>query len=288
MQSYHKLLRHILNNGEPHKDRTGVGTTSVFGYEWRHNMSVGFPLITTKRLPFRWVAEELFWFLSGSTNEKDLRDRGVDIWKEWATEEQCAKFGRAEGDLGPVYGALWRNFDCGVQSNGNGHLDNLGIDQISHLMHNIERTPESRRLIVTGWHPLDCQRVTLPPCHTLWQVKCHGDDEISLRLDARSIDAFLGLPFNIASYGLLLELIAATTNRKARELIIQFGDLHIYDNHHEQCIEQLIRTPYPLPRLSISDSLKGAGLKGLLSCTTNYVELTQYQYHPPIKADVAV
>lgn len=269
MQSYLDLLKHVLANGESHDDRTGVGTISVFGYQWRHDMRMGFPLLTTKRVALRWVAEELRWFLSGSTNEKDLRERGVDIWKEWATAEECAKFGREEGDLGPIYGKLWRGYP----------VEGGVVDQIARLVSGVQQTPGSRRLIVTGWHPQHCDQVSLPPCHTLWQVKCHDAGGISLALYARSIDAFLGLPFNIASYGLLLHVLGAIVGRQPRDLIISFGDLHIYKNHMSAVETQLARDPRPLPSLEIRDA------KSVNSWT---YQLTGYDPHPKIKADVAV
>lgn len=275
MRSYLDLLEHIVRHGEDHKDRTGIGTVSVFGYQWRHSMVEGFPLLTTKKIPFRWVFEELKWFLSGSTNEKDLRASGVDIWKEWATAEQCAKFGREEGDLGPVYGKLWRNFP-----NGSG-----GVDQVGQLLIDLSSDPNSRRLIVSGWHPYWASRVALPPCHTLWQVKCHGDSEISLHLYARSIDAFLGLPFNIASYGLMLCLLAIQTDRVSRELVISFGDLHIYKNHLRQVATQLCRAPRTIPRIKID---KRPFQDGKFTLTWGDVHLLDYSPHSKIAADVAV
>lgn len=284
MKQYQELLKYVLINGEQHDDRTGVGTISVFGYQTRFDLREGFPLCTTKKLPFRWIAEELFWFLSGSTNEKDLRDSGVDIWKEWATSEQCAKFDRPEGDLGPIYGWLWRFFgdqyeDC-YSSNGN------GVDQIARLIDELEKNPNSRRHIVIGWDPRECDNVSLPPCHTLFQFKVHSDNSLSCHLYARSIDSFLGLPFNIASYALLTELIANVTQRTARELIISFGDLHIYKNHIEQVNEVLSREPYPLPKLVITGERRE--LKGLLDTRYGHLLISNYQAHPSISAPVAV
>ncbi len=280
MRSYQNLLTSILEFGEGHDDRTGVGTTSIFGYQWSHPMSLGFPLLTTKKLPLRWIAEELIWFLSGSTDEKALRSKGVDIWAEWATAEQCEKFGRKEGDLGPVYGSLWRNFG--------GYHDGDGVDQIKRLFDQLEINPSSRRLIVTGWDPENCDQVALPPCHTLWQMKVHQDNSLSLQLYARSIDAFLGLPFNIASYALLLNLVAFCTAREAKKMIVSFGDLHIYNNHRDQVASQLKRSPKSLPILKIDDRLWNSGLEGLLSFQWSDIELIGYEPHPKIKADVAV
>lgn len=280
MQSYQELLQTVLSKGEDHDDRTGTGTLSIFGYQWRHDLSEGFPLLTTKKVPLRWVAEELRWFLSGSTNEADLRAHKVDIWKEWATEEQCAKFGRHEGDLGPIYGSLWRNFD-GTQLH-------KGVDQLANLVKGIQENPNSRRLIVTGWHAEDCNKVALPPCHTLWQVKCHRDNRLSLHLYARSIDSFLGLPFNIASYALLTHVLAVATGRQVGELIISFGDLHIYKNHIDQCQEQIGRDPRPLPTLTLNHGWFGCGLDAVLGWQWKDVKITNYDPHPKIEAEVSV
>lgn len=295
MKQYLELLRHVLDNGEAHDDRTGVGTLSVFGYQFRHDMRQGFPLLTTKKLPFRWIAEEMFWFIRGKTFEPELRAKGVDIWQEWATEEQTKRFGRREGDLGPVYGFLWRHFGgqyLAVGAVGNQRPEcgfNTGVDQIERLMSDLTSNPNSRRHIVTGWDPAQCDNVALPPCHTLWQVKCHPNGEVSLHLYARSIDSFLGLPFNIASYGLLLTLIAAATDRTARDLVISFGDLHIYRNHLEQVEEQLSRTPRDLPRLELRslDSSSNAMVR-LMKIEYEDLELQAYDPYPKIAAPVAV
>jgi thymidylate synthase len=292
MQSYLSLLNDILVNGENHDDRTGVGTRSVFGRQWRHNMRSGFPLLTTKRVPLRWVFEELMWFLRGQTNERELAIHGVDIWKEWATADQCSQFGRQEGDLGPVYGHLWRQFGLSDASTSNAPGCNpvAGVDQIANLLRDLEINPNSRRLIVSGWHPHLATRVALPPCHTLWQCKVHANGELSLQLYARSIDVFLGLPFNIASYGLLLELLGAITERQTRELIISFGDLHLYNNHQEQAIRQLSRDPRPLPKLYASTTFPehGTSLERLLSVKWEDICLLGYQPHSKIEAEVAV
>lgn len=295
MRQYHDLLKHVLRNGEAHDDRTGVGTLSVFGYQFRHDMREGFPLLTTKKLPFRWIAEEMFWFLRGKTFEPDLRAKGVDIWQEWATEEQTKRFGRREGDLGPVYGFLWRHFGGRYVAVGAVHNQrpecgfNTGVDQIARLMKDLITSPNSRRHIVSGWDPAQCDNVALPPCHTLWQVKCHGESEISLHLYARSIDSFLGLPFNIASYGLLLTLIAAAVNRTPRDLIISFGDLHIYRNHLEQVEEQLSRIPRTLPALALSTRSRPIDpLARLMSYEYEDLNLQNYDPYPKIAAPVAV
>jgi len=286
MKSYHDLLSRILTNGEMHGDRTGVGTLSCFGEQWRHSFAEGFPLLTTKKMPPRWIFEELRWFLSGSTNEKDLAAAGVDIWKEWSTEKQCAKFGRPEGELGPVYGHLWRNF--GGWHNEFGNLHGMGEDQVKNLLEDIENTPNSRRLIVSGWHPRDSKLVTLPPCHTLWQIKCHSFNKMSLSLYARSIDAFLGLPFNIASYAFLLCMLCRVTNRTPKDLIISFGDLHIYSNHMEQVKQQLLRKPYELPRVAFDMPKGDSSMEKLLNFRWEHVRVRDYKYHDKIEAPVAI
>ena len=281
MKQYHELLRHILDKGNRHEDRTGVGTISTFGYQTRFDLREGFPIITTKRVPFRWVAEELFWFLSGSTDEKDLRVRGVDIWEEWATSEQTAKFGRPEGDLGPVYGYLWRSF-------GGDYPQMNGIDQIARLINEIESNPNSRRLIVSGWDPRVCDEVALPPCHTLFQFKVENEKTLHCQLYQRSADAFLGVPFNISSYALMTHLVAHVCNLEPGEFIHTFGDLHIYSNHLEQVEELLSREPLPPPKLEFVNSGDLKGLQGLIDFKFENLKLKNYQSHGKIAAPVAV
>lgn len=281
MKQYQELLRHILDNGTRHSDRTGVGTISVFGYQTRYDLQAGFPVVTTKRVPFRWVAEELFWFLSGDTNEKNLRERGVDIWAEWATAEQTARFGREEGDLGEVYGYLWRSF-------GGDYPEMNGVDQIARLINGIETNPNSRRLIVTGWNPATCDKVALPPCHTLFQFKVENEKILHCQLYQRSADAFLGVPFNISSYALLTHLIAHVCNLQVGEFVHTFGDLHIYLNHLEQVEELLKREPLPLPKLEFVDAENLKGFNGLLNFKYENLNLTGYQSHKKIAAPVAV
>lgn len=301
MESYKELLRYVMNNGESHSDRTGVGTTSVFGAQWRHDMQSGFPLLTTKRVPFRLSVEETLWMLRGQTNNKILNEKNVHIWDEWATPEQCAKFDRFEGDLGPVYGALWRGLYSGSRSgviplwrDHNGQ----GCDQMLQLLTDLQERPNSRRLIVTGWHPRYAQQVELPPCHTLWQIKVHHDESLSLHLYARSIDIFLGLPFDISLYALLLEMIAWVTFRKTRDLVISFGDLHLYNNHRAQAEELLSRDCRQLPTLKIvgdrgrltgrDNILPQQQLQILESLEYGNFHLIGYDPHPTIKADVAI
>src|SRR5688500_5794480 len=281
MKQYHDLLRHILDNGTRHKDRTGVGTISAFGYQTRFDLREGFPIVTTKRVPFRWVAEELFWFLSGSTSDDELRARGVDIWAEWATAEQTAKFGRTAGDLGPIYGYLWRSF-------GGDYPKMNGIDQIARLINEIETNPNSRRLIVTGWNPETCDEVALPPCHTLFQFKVDAGKTLHCQLYQRSADAFLGVPFNISSYALLTHLVAHVCGLEVGEFIHTFGDLHIYSNHLEQVNELLSRKPLELPTLDFVNAKDLRGLQGLLDFKFENLQLNNSQSYGKIAAPVAV
>jgi len=298
MRQYHDILRSILDHGTEHCDRTGVGTISHFGFQTRFRLREGFPIVTTKRVPFRWIAEELFWFLSGDTNEANLRARGVDIWKEWADEEHTRHFGREPGDLGPIYGYLWRSF-------GGHYPVRDGIDQIARLINEMKTNPNSRRLIVSGWDPRECDNVDLPPCHTLFQFKIenssahpHGrasDADVASRailhcqLYQRSADAFLGVPFNISSYALLTHLVAHVCDLQVGEFIYTLGDYHIYQNHLDQVREVLAREPLPLPELKLADDdRKLRGLKGLLNFRYEDLSLVGYHSHAKIAAPVAV
>lgn len=282
MKQYHDLLKSILANGSEHHDRTGVGTISHFGFQARFNLREGFPIVTTKKVPFRWVAEELFWFLSGDTNEANLQAKGVDIWAEWADEAHTQKFKREVGDLGPVYGYLWRSF-------GGDYPQRNGVDQIAALIDGIEHNPNSRRLIVTGWDPRQADNVDLPPCHTLFQFKVEQERILHCQLYQRSADAFLGVPFNISSYALLLHMIAHVCNLEVGDFVYTLGDYHIYQNHLEQVAELLTRDPFPLPQLEINDTGKELrGLQGLLDLRYEHLNLAGYQSHGKIAAAVAV
>ena len=281
MKQYHDLLKHILDHGVRHEDRTGVGTISTFGYQTRFDLREGFPIVTTPRVPFRWIAEELFWFLSGSTSEQELNARGVDIWAEWATADQTARFGRETGDLGPVYGYLWRSF-------GGDYPQTNGVDQIARLIREIETNPNSRRLLVSGWDPRVCDDVALPPCHTLFQFKVEGGKTLHCQLYQRSADAFLGVPFNISSYALLTHLVAHVSGLEVGDFIHTFGDLHIYSNHLDQVNELLSREPLELPKLEFIDAETLAGLDGLLNFTFDNLKLLNYQSYGKIAAPVAV
>lgn len=280
MQTYLDLLRHVLAHGKPRADRTGTGTIGVFGHQLRFDLRAGFPLLTTKKLHTRSIVNELAWFLQGRTDNQWLQEHGVSIWNEWATAEQCARFGRAAGDLGPIYGHQWRNFGATRLPDG-GYAED-GVDQIRWLLAEIRRNPSSRRLIVTGWNPHEQDQVALPPCHTLFQFYVQ-DGELSCQLYQRSADIFLGVPFNIASYALLTCLIAHVTGLAPGDFVHTFGDAHIYANHLEQARLQLTREPRPLPRLTIAPTLTD-----LFAFTEADVTIEGYDPHPGIKAPVAV
>jgi thymidylate synthase len=282
MKQYHALLKSILTHGQKHLDRTGVGTISHFGYQTRFDLREGFPIVTTKKIPFRWVAEELFWFLSGDTNEANLRAKGIDIWAEWADGEHTRRFRREPGDLGPVYGYLWRSF-------GGDYPKRNGVDQIANLIKEIQRNPNSRRLIVTGWDPREADRVDLPPCHTLFQFKVEGGKVLHCQLYQRSADAFLGVPFNISSYALLLHMIAHVSDLQVGDFVYTLGDYHIYKNHLEQVEKLLSREPLALPQLKIvDDENRLRGLEGLLNLRYEDLNLVGYQSYGKIAASVAV
>lgn len=280
MNKYLKLLRHIKENGTFKGDRTGTGTYSVFAYQMRFNLAEGFPLLTTKKVHLKSIIHELLWFLSGDTNVKYLQDNGVKIWDEWATKEQCDKFGREEGELGPVYGHQWRNF--GAEKYFEGYVEGSGVDQISNLIRDIKSNPNSRRLIVTGWNPKDADKVALPPCHTLFQFYV-ANGKLSCQLYQRSADVFLGVPFNIASYALLTMMIAQVCNLELGEFVWTGGDCHIYSNHLEQVELQLSRNPFPLPTMEINKDVKS-----IFDFKYEDFTLCNYQSHLPIKAPVAI
>lgn len=264
MKQYLDLIRHIKAEGALKEDRTGVGTTSVFGYQMRFDLQQGFPLVTTKKLHLRSIIHELLWFLSGDTNIRYLKDNGVRIWDEWADEN---------GDLGPVYGQQWRNWRT---------PDGGTIDQISQVLQTLKNNPDSRRMLVVAYNPADVDRMALPPCHSLFQFYV-AEGRLSCQLYQRSCDVFLGLPFNIASYALLTHMMAQQANLEVGDFVWSGGDVHIYSNHNEQTDLQLTREPYPLPQLKIArkpDSLFDYRFEDF--------EILDYQAHPHIKGDVAV
>ena len=264
MQQYLDLLHRILEEGKVKTDRTGTGTKSIFGHQMRFNLEDGFPVLTTKKLHLKSIIYELLWFLKGDTNVKYLQEHGVSIWNEWADEN---------GDLGPVYGHQWRSWP-----------DHRGgtIDQIQNVIDLIKHHPDSRRMLVTAWNPADISEMALPPCHCLFQFYV-TDGRLSLQLYQRSADTFLGVPFNIASYALLLQMMAQVTGLKAGDFIHTTGDTHLYLNHIEQAKLQLTRTPRELPQMKLNPDVKS-----LFDFRYEDFELLNYNPWPHIKAEVAV
>ena len=280
MKQYLELLTRILETGGDKGDRTGTGTRSVFGYQMRFDLSVGFPLLTTKKVHMKSIIHELLWFLKGDTCVDYLQANGVSIWDEWATAEQTARFGRPAGELGPVYGHQWRNF--GASKNADGAYNADGFDQITWLINEIKTNPNSRRLIVSGWNPAEAGQVALPPCHTLFQFYVI-DGKLSCQLYQRSADVFLGVPFNIASYALLTHMIAQVCELDVGEFIWTGGDTHLYSNHFEQAKLQLSREPLPLCQLKLNPDIKD-----IFDFGFDDITIENYQSHPAIKAAVAV
>ena len=280
MKQYHDLLKRILAEGRLRDDRTGTGTIGVFGHQMRFDLSAGFPLVTTKKLHLKSIVWELVWFLNGRTDNQWRNEHGVSIWDEWATEAQCARFGRKAGDLGPVYGHQWRNFGATQLPDGSYARD--GVDQISWVLAEIRRNPNSRRLLVTGWNPKEQGQVALPPCHTFFQFYVQ-DGKLSCQLYQRSADTFLGVPFNIASYALLTHVMAQVCGLQAGDFVHTLGDAHIYSNHREQVALQLSREPRPLPRLKLNPELRE-----LTALRFEDITIEGYDPWPGIKAPVAV
>nr|AIA13049.1 thymidylate synthase [uncultured bacterium] len=264
MKQYLDLMKHVLDNGTKKGDRTGTGTLSTFGYQMRFNLGEGFPLLTTKKLHTKSIIYELLWFLRGDTNINYLQEHGVNIWNEWADER---------GDLGPVYGAQWRAWRSS---------DGRTIDQISPLIEQIKSTPDSRRLIVNAWNVGELSKMRLAPCHLLFQFYV-ADGHLSCQLYQRSADIFLGVPFNIASYALLTMMIAQVCDLKPAEFVHTLGDAHLYSNHLEQARLQLTREPRALPQMKINPAVKS-----IFEFDYSDFELSGYEPHPHIKAEVAV
>ena len=274
MDQYLKLIQHVIKEGTTKTDRTGTGTTSVFGYQMRFDLAEGFPLVTTKKIHVKSVVHELLWFLKGETNIAYLQKNGVRIWNEWANEK---------GELGPVYGHQWRNWNS------------EGIDQISEVIETIKTNPDSRRLMVSAWNPsvmpdtrvsfaenVEQNKAALPPCHAFFQFYV-ADGKLSCQLYQRSADVFLGVPFNIASYALLTLMVAQVCGYKPGDFIHSFGDVHIYSNHKEQIQEQLSRTPKPLPQVRLNTKIKN-----IFDFTYDDIELIGYDPYPLIKGKVAI
>jgi thymidylate synthase len=264
MQQYLDLLNRILDSGSDKADRTGTGTRSVFGHQMRFDLAQGFPLLTTKKLHLKSIVHELIWFLAGDTNIKYLNDHGVSIWDEWAD---------TNGDLGPVYGHQWRSWP---------RPDGGTIDQIADVQDMIRRNPDSRRLIVSAWNPVDVPKMALPPCHCLFQFYV-ANGRLSCQLYQRSADVFLGVPFNIASYALLTAMMAAVTGLEPGEFVHTLGDAHLYSNHLDQARLQLTRPTRPLPRLRLAP-----GIADIRDFRFEHVAIEGYDPHPSIKAEIAV
>ncbi|MGF1532626.1 MAG: thymidylate synthase [Bernardetiaceae bacterium] len=264
MEVYHQLLQKILNQGASKPDRTGTGTLSVFGEQLRFRLQDGFPLLTTKKLHLRSIIHELLWFLKGSTNIAYLKQHKVSIWDEWAD---------AQGELGPVYGKQWRSWPT---------PDGQAIDQIQTILHDLRHNPDSRRHIVSAWNVGELDQMALPPCHLLFQLYV-AEGKLSLGMYQRSADVFLGLPFNIASYALLTQMIAQVSNLALGELVIHLGDAHLYNNHLEQARLQLTRRPRPLPTMHLNPEIDD-----LLAFTYEDFTLQGYDPYPHIKAEVAI
>lgn len=273
MQNYLHLLQHILDNGTDKTDRTGTGTRSVFGYQLRYDLSKGFPLVTTKKVHLKSIIYELLWFVKGDTNIQYLKENGVSIWDEWADEN---------GDLGPVYGAQWRSWTG---------ADGKVVDQFSEVIEQIKKNPDSRRLIVSAWNVAEISKMALAPCHTMFQFYVSSPDlskgeekgKLSLQLYQRSADVFLGVPFNIASYALLLMMVAQVCDLEVGDYVHTFGDVHIYSNHFEQVKKQLSRTPKALPIMKLNPEIKD-----IFGFDFEDFTLENYDPYPGIKAPVAI
>ncbi len=264
MKQYLDLMRHVRQHGVKKEDRTGTGTLSVFGHQMRFNLQQGFPLVTTKKCHLRSIIHELLWFLKGETNIAYLKENGVSIWDEWADEN---------GELGPVYGSQWRSWPT---------ADGKTIDQISQVVDQIKNTPDSRRLIVSAWNVAEVENMALPPCHAFFQFYV-AEGKLSCQLYQRSADIFLGVPFNIASYALLTMMMAQVTGLQSGDFVHTLGDAHLYLNHLEQTDEQLKREPLPLPTMKINPEIKD-----IFGFTFDDFHLENYEFHPHIKAPVAV
>lgn len=264
MKQYLDMLQYILENGSPKEDRTGTGTISVFGYQTRYNLKTGFPLLTTKKLHLKSIIYELLWMLDGQSNVQSLQENGVRIWNEWADDH---------GDLGPIYGVQWRSWQT---------ADGQTVDQISQVIDLIKSNPESRRIIVSAWNVGDIEKMALPPCHLLFQFYVNMG-QLSCQLYQRSADAFLGVPFNIASYSILTYMISQVCNLEVGEFVHTFGDLHLYNNHIDQARLQLTRQPYPLPKMEINPDVHS-----IFDFKYEDFKLVNYKAHPHIKAEVSV
>lgn len=283
---YLDLLRHILEKGVYHDDRTNTGVYSCFGYQVRFPIKYSFPLLTTKKVYWKGVVEELLWFLKGDTNNKHLQDKNVHIWDGNSSREFLDKSGLTsyeEGDCGPIYSFQWKHFGAEYKDCHTDYTDK-GVDQIKYIINELKTNPNSRRIMMSAWNPSDLKKMCLPPCHVSAQFYVREGKYLSCHMYQRSCDAFLGLPFNIASYSLLTYMLAAQTDLIPDELIISFGNLHIYANHVDQVKEQLTRTPMPWPKVALRDSTQW----NMDTISYDDIMLVDYKSHPPIKAQMAV
>ena len=273
MKQYLEMLKYVLESGEEKGDPQGVGNIATLGYQMRFKMDDGFPLVTTKRMPLKSIIYELLWFLKGDTNVKYLQDHKVTIWDEWATPEACAKYGLPAGELGPIYGEKWRHWK---------KRDGGEIDQIANVIEEIKTNPNSRRLVVTSWDPEDVDKVFVAPCHCFYKFFV-SNGKLSLHLFQRSCDTFLGVPFNIASYSLLLMMVAQVTGLKAHEFVHTLSDAHIYLNHIDQVKVQLAREPKTLPIMKLNPEIKN-----IFDFDFKYFTLENYECHPSLKGEIAI
>ena len=273
MKQYLDALKYIMDNGADKPTRTRVDTRGVFGMQFRYNMADGFPAMTTKKLAFNAAKAELLWFISGSSDVKELQKLGCHIWDANAEADYWKPKARFEGDLGRVYGVQWRNWQA---------PDGRTIDQLQDVIERIKKNPYDRRLIVSAWNPGEIDQMALPPCHSFYQFSV-ADNKLSVHMYQRSCDMFLGVPFNIASYSLFLHMVAQVTDLQPGEFVHTLGDAHIYHNHFDQVKEQILREPFPLPKLRLNPEVKNID-----DFKMNDIELVDYQCHPGIKAPMAV
>jgi len=273
MKQYLDALQNILENGVDRKDRTGTGTRAIFGMQQRYDLTKGFPAVTTKKLAFKWMKGELLWFIKGSQDNNELLEKGIKIWDANANADYWKPKAKFPGDLGRIYGVQWRRWK---------NSEGKEFDQLNNAINLIKTNPTSRRIIVNAWNPGELDQMALPPCHTFFQFFTNNN-KLSLQLYQRSCDLFLGVPFNIASYSLLLHLVAQVTDKQPHEFIHTLGDAHIYLNHFDQVKEQLNRKPLPLPKLKLNKEIKNID-----DFKIEDIELENYEHHPPIKAPMAV
>lgn len=299
---YLKLLKKLLKEGSSHSDRTGTGTSRLWGEKMSFDLTNGvIPLYTTKKISLRLIVEELVWFFSGSTNVKLLQEKKVHIWDGNGSTEECQKFGRVEGDLGPIYGHQWRNFGASkrdvplsedfwsVENSRwvNKSYNDDGYDQLKYVVETIQNNPNSRRILLSGWNPFEADKTNPPPCHTFYQFQV-DNGKLNGSLYLRSNDIFLGNAFNVSSLAIWVHLMAKVTNLEPGKIVMTMADAHLYNDHREQAMEQINRVPYPFPEVKINERLNGTGLSGLLSARIEDIELLNYNSHGSIKAKMSI